>query len=126
MSRKAMLAVAISLLVAASLVLVGAGGYRAGQRHAETVEVVATVVGGETGTRTVIVPAGGYGWHGGWPGGPGFLLFPLILFGLFFLFASRRGGWYRHGRYGDDELREWHRRAHADEGPAPSSPSSTA
>ena len=66
--------------------------------------MVGEVVGnGEGAGRTVLVPADGYGWHGGWHGpGPGFLLFPLIVIGLFLLFASRRGGWRGPHRYHGD------------------------
>ena len=109
-----MIGVAVGVLVAASLLLVGVGAYNAGQRNAETVEVVTA---GETAGRALVVPVDT--WRGGWHWGPGFLVFPLIVIGLVLLFsARRRGGWCPPWRYGDDEaLREWHRRAHADDQP---------
>jgi hypothetical protein len=118
MNRKIMAGIAAGLLTTAVLLVVGVGAYRAGERSDRTVEVVGEVVSnGEGTTRTVLVPADGYGWNGGWHGpGPGFVLFPLIVIGLVLLFASRRRGW--RGPYGcrgdehDDDLRDWHRRQH--------------
>ena len=119
MKRNWMIGAAVSLLVAASLLAVGIGAYRAGQRHGGTVEVLTT---GESAGRTLVVPV--ETWRGGWHGGPGFLLFPLIVIGLILLFSSRRrGGWSAgcgagrgRGWSTDDEheLQDWHRRAHAD------------
>jgi hypothetical protein len=126
MNRKILAGIAAGLLTTAVLVSVGVGAYRAGERSDRTVEVVGEVVtNGEGTTRTVVVPAGGYGWNDGGRG-PGFLIFPLIVIGLVLLFASRRGGWhgpYRyhrgdHGYHDDHELHEWHRHQHGDE-PAP-------
>ena len=117
MNKKILAGIAAGLLTTATLLAVGIGAYRAGERSDRTVEVVGEVVTGE-GTSTVLVPVSG--WHGGgWHGpGPGFLIFPLIVLGLILLFASRRSGWRGPYRYGDDDLREWHRRQHGDE-PAP-------
>ena len=94
MNRKILAGIAAGLLTTATLLIVGVGAYRAGERSDRTVEVVGEVATtGEGTTRTVLVPAAA-GWHGGWHGpGPGFLIFPLIVIGLFLLFASRRGGW---------------------------------
>ena len=123
MNRKILAGIAAGLLTTVTLLIVAAGAYRAGERSGRNVEVVGQVVNDGEGTaRTVLVPAGG--WNDGWHGpGPGFVLFPLILGGLFLLFASRRGRWHGgwHGPHGyrDDDLREWHRRQHADEPAAP-------
>ncbi len=121
MNRKILAGIAAGLLTTAALLIVGVGAYRAGERSDRTVEVVGEVVtNGEGAGRTVVVPAGNYGWHDGWHGpGPGFLLFPLIVIGLALLFASRRGAWRGPHRYGDDDLREWHRRQHGDEPATP-------
>ena len=121
MNRKILAGIAAGLLTTATLLIVAAGAYRAGERSDRTVEVVGQVASDSEGTtRTVLVPAGGYGWHGP---APGFWLFPLIVIGLILLFASRRGGWRGrwHDPYGyrDDDLREWHRRQHGDEPVAP-------
>ena len=120
MNRKILAGIAAGLLTTATLLIVAAGAYRAGERSDRTVEVVGQVTtDGEGTARTVLVPAGG--WHDGWHGpGPGFVLFPLIVIGLFLLFASRRGGWHGgwHGSR-DDDLREWHRRQHSDEPVSP-------
>jgi hypothetical protein len=114
MYRKILAGIGAGVLTVAVLVTVGVGAYRAGERSDRTIEVVGTAVDNGEGTaRTVLVPADGYGWHDGWHGpGPGLFLFPLIVLGLVLLFASRRGGWRGPRHYGDDELREWHRRQH--------------
>jgi hypothetical protein len=119
MNRKILAGIAAGLLTTAVLLSVGIGAYRAGERSDQTVQVVGEVVSsGEGTTRTVLVPANGFGWNGGWHGpGPGFFIFPLFVIGLFVLFASRRGGWRDRchdypGRYDDDRLREWHRHQH--------------
>lgn len=125
MNRKILAGIAAGLLTTATLLIVAAGAYRAGERSDRTVEMVGQAVSdGEGTTRTVLVPAGGYGWHDGWHGpGFGFLFFPAIVIGLILLFSSRRGGWRGgwHGPHGyrDDELREWHRRQHGDEPATP-------
>lgn len=118
MTRNWMIGLGVSVLVAASLLAVGIGAFNAGQRDAETVQVVtAGETVGDMAGRTMVVPV--ESWRGGWHGGPGFgfVLFPLIVIGLVLLFASRRrGGWCGPGpRSADDDLREWHRRAHADD-----------
>ena len=85
-----------------------------------------------------VVRVVGHGWgHGGYGPGPGFFLFPLLLFGLIaFLVLAARGGWGRSGRppwggghwAGDGPegaFAEWHRRAHSQEqatAPAPRPP----
>ena len=117
MNRKWMAGIAVGILVAAALILVGVGAYRAGERNGDDVAVVGQVLSeSDSAGHTIIVD--GHGWHGG-PGFffPGFFVFPLIIIGLVLLFASRRGGWGGPGRYrcGEAELAEWHRRAHADE-----------
>jgi hypothetical protein len=111
-----MIGIGVSVLVAASLLVVGIAAFNAGQRHREVVEVVSA---GEPAGQAVLVPVGA--WRGGWHGGPGFVVFPLVVIGLILLFsARRRGGWGGPGRwsgYGPDDdrqLQDWHRRAHAD------------
>ncbi len=108
--------IAISLLVAASLVLVGTVAYRAGSDN--DVRVARELVVGDEGTRTVVVTDG---WRGGWHGpwfGFGFLFFPLFIIGLILLFKSRRDRWgYGPWSSRDEEWREWHRRQHADDAP---------
>jgi hypothetical protein len=108
--------IAAGVLTTTAILIVGIVSYQAGERSERTVNVVGEVVANGEDGRTVLVPTAGYGWHDGWHGpGPGFLLFPLIVIGLILLFASRRGGWRGPHRYGDDDLREWHRRQHRDE-----------
>ena len=123
MNRKWIAGIAAGILVSAALILVGVGAYRAGERSGDDVAVVGRVLtDSDSAGRTIIVD--GHGWHGG-PGFffPGFFVFPLIVFGFVLLFASRRG-WGGPGRYryGDAELAEWHRRAHADTLPPDTSP----
>src|SRR3712207_8533620 len=83
-------AIAVAVVAVLTLVGVGIGAYNAGldegiRRGAEAGEVVEVV--------------GRHGWHGGGFFFPfGFLLFPLFLFGLFWLIGGavrrgRGGGW---------------------------------
>jgi hypothetical protein len=120
MNKRILAGIAAGLLTVAVLLAVGVGAYRAGERSDTTVEVVGEVVTGTEGaTRTVLVPTGATGWHGGWHGpGFGFVLFPLLVIGVVLLFASRRGGWRGPGPC-DEDLREWHRRQHGDQPAAP-------
>ncbi len=117
MDRKWMIGIGVGLLAAATLIAVGAGAYELGQRDNERVLVTGT----ESIDGRIIVE------HDGWRGGPGFLVFPLLIAGVIFLVVSRRRyhGWYGPGpgwdreaawRYGHD-WRGWH----GDErsGPAP-------
>lgn len=94
----------IGILVAASFVAVGTFAYRAGQRNDGARELVV-----DEGTRTVVVSDD---WRGP---GFGFLLFPLLVIGLILFFASHRGRWRGPWTGRDDEMREWHRRAHGDQ-----------
>ncbi len=129
MNRKWMIGIGVSLLVAASLILVGIGAYRAGERDDAQIQVVGEVLReGESTGRTIVV--NGDGWDGHWGFFPGFFVFPLIVIGLVLLCASRRRRYYGHG-YGypagpgcppPDDLDEWHRRAHEDEPVQPPSP----
>ena len=122
MSRKWMIGIAVGVLSAAALILVGAGAYRAGERNAEDDrEVVGELVTeGEATGRTIIVDGDGWDRDGFFPG---FFVFPLIVIGIVLLVASRRRRWYGPGRYNgcgpDGELDEWHRRAHAETPPTP-------
>jgi hypothetical protein len=124
MNRKWLVGIGAGLLVAAALILVGVGAYRAGGRNATDVEVVGEVVGGgETAVRTIVIDGGG--WHRGPGFFPGFFVFPLIVFGIVLLVASRRRAWWGPRRYYDDpngELAEWHRRAHGDASTPPAAP----
>lgn len=119
MNRKWLFGIGAGVLVAAALILVGAGAYRAGERRANDVEVLRD--GGET-VRTVIVDD----WHRGGGFFPGFFLFPLIIIGIVLLVASRRRAWCGPRPYGygpHESLDDWHRRAHGDvPPPAPPSP----
>jgi hypothetical protein len=113
MNRNALKAVAISLLVAATLVLVATIAYRAGADH--DVRVARELGLGDEATRTVIVSDGWRGWHGPWTGF-GFLFVPLLVIGLILLFSSRRDRWGRGPwESRDEEWREWHRKQHADD-----------
>src|SRR5262245_49575770 len=109
MNRKWMIRIGVSLLVLAGLAVVAGVAFRAGQHHDEARELVV----GDTGVRTVVVADG---WRHGWPGfGFGFLFFPLLIVGLILLFSSRRAAWGGSWRGRDEELRQWHQRAHAEE-----------
>jgi hypothetical protein len=111
MNRNVLKGIAISLLVAASMVFVGTIAYRAGSD--DDVRVARELVVGDEGTRTVIVSDG---WRGGWHGpGFGFLFFPLVVVGLILLFSSRRGGCGGPRLNRDEQWREWHRKQHADD-----------
>lgn len=126
--------IGVTLLGIAAAVLIAVGAYHAGAHH--TV-VQQTTQGGEV----VRVVGPGYYGHWGWGFFPGFLLFPLILFGFFFLvrglFWGRRWGgpggpggytrgygWEEKGRMFED----WHKRQHeqssGDHPPAGGEPSS--
>jgi hypothetical protein len=110
--------IGVTLLGIAAAVLIAVGAYHAGAHH--TV-VQQTTQGGEV----VRVVGPGYYGHWGWGFFPGFLLFPLILFGFFFLMRglfwgrrwggpggpggySRGYGWEEKGKMFED----WHKRQH--------------
>ena len=80
--------IGVTLLGIAAAVLIAVGAYHAGAHH--------TVVQQTQGGEVVRVVGPGYYGHWGWGFFPGFLLFPLILFGFFFLmrglFWGRRWG----------------------------------
>jgi hypothetical protein len=129
MNRKWMFGIAVSVLTAAALILVGVGAYRAGERNADDdIEVVGEVIGeGGSDGRTIIVDRDGWDRDGFFPG---FFVFPLVVIGVVLLVASRRRRWYGGpGRYygcdQGDGLDEWHRKAHAETAPAPPAPPST-
>ena len=110
MNRKWLTRIGVALLVLAGLVAVGGLAFRAGQHHDDARELVV----GDEGVRTVVVG----GWRHGLPGfgfGFGFLFFPLLIVGLILLFNGRRGGWGGPYRGREEELRQWHQRAHAEE-----------
>ena len=109
MNRKWMTRIGVSLLVLAGLAVVAGVAFRAGQHHDD----VRNAVVGDDGVRTVVVTDG---WRHGWPGfGFGFLFFPLLIVGLILLFSSRRAAWGGPWRGREEELRQWHQRAHAEE-----------
>ncbi|MET0144692.1 MAG: hypothetical protein ABW328_07920 [Ilumatobacteraceae bacterium] len=136
MRKNWLLATGVGVLAAAALLVVGIGAYNAGRDDGRTVEVVTSA--GEPG-RTLVVPVDAWrGGYGGWRGGPGFLLVPLIILGVVLLVgARRRGGWAGPGRYrgagpyvpcrpdDDPALEDWHRRAHAGVPVDPAVPPST-
>ena len=110
MNRKWLTRIGVALLVLAGLVAVGGLAFRAGQHHDEVRDHVV----GDEGVRTVVVS----GWRHVGPGfgfGFGFLFFPLLIVVLILLFNGRRGGWGGPYRGRDEELRQWHQRAHAEE-----------
>jgi hypothetical protein len=118
MNRKWLAGIGAGVLVATALIIVGVGAYRAGERNATDVEVAREVIrDGESATRAIIVDGGG--WYRGPGFFPGFFIFPLIVIGIVLLVASRRGAWYGPRRYTDDELADWHRRAHGEVPPPP-------
>jgi hypothetical protein len=132
MNRRVWTGVAAGVVAAAVLLMVGIGGYRAGQ---EDEVVTRTLSDGEV----VRVVDGGRDFF------PGFFLFPLLVIAVVLLATrARRGGWHRpygpYGSYGpwgdggpwggrgpgpcgpDAAMREWHRRMHEDEGMASGGP----
>jgi hypothetical protein len=125
--------IGVTLLGIAAAVLIAVGAYHAGAHH--------TVVQQTTQSGEIVRVGPGYYGHWGWGFFPGFLLFPLILFGFFFLmrglFWGRRwggpGGPGGYGRgYGWEEkgrmFEDWHKRQHeqssGDHPPAGGEPSS--
>jgi len=104
--------IGLALLAIAGGILIGVASYHAGVNHG--IEQA-----GEAG-RIVRV----YGWGGG--GFPfGFLVFPLVIFGIFAVAASARrrrwaamgGGWGGPGKWGPgpDAVRDMHQRLHQEE-----------
>jgi len=109
MSRRVWTGVAAGVLAASVLLGVAGGAYRAGQRD----EVVTRTADDGDVVRVV----DGHGWGPG----PGFFLFPLAVVAVILLVRGRHGGhggW--HPPYGPPEeaFRDWHRRAHSEQGPA--------
>ena len=109
--------IGVTLLGVAAAVLIAVGAYHAGTNHS----LVQTTAGGQV----VHVVGPGYYGHWGWGFFPGFLLFPLFIFGFFFLmrglFWGRRwGGPGGPGGYGGGSgwqersktFEDWHRRQH--------------
>src|SRR5205823_6450499 len=83
--------IGVTLLGIALAVLIAVGAYHAGSHHALVTTTTTT-----TGGQVVHVVGPGYYGHWGWGFFPGFLLFPLLIFGFFFLmrglFWGRRWG----------------------------------
>ena len=124
MSRRVWTGIVAGVLGALLLLGVAAGAYRVGRDDT----VVRTVGDGE------VVRVVGHGW--GYGPGPGFFLFPLLVFGIVALLLWGRRGWgggrghcgpgpwSRSGPEGT--FSEWHDRAHAEHatgGRATASPS---
>jgi hypothetical protein len=124
----------VALAVILGGIGIGVGAYRAGEQSgvAQGIEQVAK----ESGEEVQVVHVLGDEHRGFFPG---FFLFPLFLFGAFFLIggivrgAGRWGGGGPHGhgpgpwnedgrRRFEDRAREWHRREH-DETPPAEAPS---
>ena len=108
--------IGLTLLGIAVAVLIAVGAYHAGAHHTL---VTTTTQGGQ------VVRVVGPGYYGHWGFFPGFLLFPLLIFGFFFLmrglFWGRRwGGPWGPGGYGGGHgwqersrmFEDWHRRQH--------------
>jgi hypothetical protein len=121
-NRSAFRAFVIAALVIGAAAAIGIGAYNAGVTHGIVV----------SGRAAIEAPAGAggpvvYVWPRPW--GFGFGFFPFFLF-LFLFFALRgllwrggpwRGGWgYRYEGV-PPAFEEWHRRAHAQDSPAPPS-----
>ena len=123
MNRKLLIGIGVGVLMAAALLAVAVGAYRAGERNARDIEVAGEVISGDGGsvTRAIVVDD----WHRGAGFFPGFLVFPLIVVGIVLLVSSRRRAWYGPPRYYGAELDDWHRRAHGDTSP-PAPPTSGA
>jgi hypothetical protein len=105
-------AIGVTLLGIAVAALLVVGAYHAGFSHG-------TVQAHGTQVVHVVGPAYGYGW--GWGFFPGFLLFPLFFFGIFFLvrglFWGRRWGGpggpgHEHWEDRSRRFEDWHRRQH--------------
>jgi hypothetical protein len=114
---------------------IGVGAYRAGERNGITEGIEQVHVAQQNGQEVQVVHVvgdrGPYFF-------PGIFLFPLFLFGAFFLIggifrgAGRWGGhhhgpgpWNEEGRQRfEQKADEWHRRQHGDAPPAPTAPAS--
>jgi hypothetical protein len=119
MNRTWLARIGVALLVAAALIAVAGIAYRIGDDGQHAVEIGREVVVGDDGTRTVIVD----GWRDGWRGpGFGFLFLPLVVIGVILLFRARRDRWDGPPLRREAELRDWHRRQHVADVPAPPSP----
>jgi hypothetical protein len=114
-------AVVVTIL---AVVGIGVGAYNAGEPDGIAQGIQQVQVAQETGQDVQVVHVVDDGRHGFFF--PGFFLFPLVLFGLFFLIggifrgAGRWGGpghgpgpWNDEGRRRFEErAREWHRHEH--------------
>ena len=105
-----------------ALATVGFYTYNLGVAHgvAESTQAIAAQAGTPgAGAPAVVV------WHRPWGGGFGFFPFFPLFFILFWVFIARGLFWRgaRWGRYRHDGVPpafdEWHRRAHAQQGPGP-------
>jgi hypothetical protein len=122
------------LLVILLGVGVGVAAYNAGERNgaADTVAQIQTAQTNGQPVQVIHVVDEGHPYFF-----PGFFLFPLVLFGTFFLIggimrgAGRFGGHGSHGWKGpgpwneegrqrfEERAREWHKREHGETPPAP-------
>ena len=112
----------IGAVMIAALATVGIYAYNLGVAHgvAESTRAIAASGGAEAGAPAVVV------WPRPWGVGFGFFPFFPLFFILFWVFAARglfwrgaRRGWpYRHDGV-PPAFDEWHRRAHAQQGPPP-------
>jgi hypothetical protein len=125
-------AIVALLVVILTGIGVGVGAYRAGERNGIAQGIEQVQVAQENGQEVQVVHVVGDEHRGFFPG---FFLFPLFLFGVFFLIGGifrGAGRWGRPGPYGhgpgpwneegrrrfEDRAREWHRREHGETPPA--------
>jgi hypothetical protein len=125
-------AIVALLVVILTGIGVGVGAYRAGERNGIAQGIEQVQVAQENGQEVQVVHVVGDEHRGFFPG---FFLFPLFLFGVFFLIGGifrGAGRWGRPGPYGhgpgpwneegrgrfEDRAREWHQREHGETPPA--------
>ncbi len=113
---------------------IGVSAYRAGERNGIAQGIEQVHVAQQNGQSVQVVHLVGDG-----PVFPGFFLFPLFLFGAFFLIGGifrGAGRWGRHGPHGhgpgpwneegrrrfEERAQEWHRREHGDAPPGETQP----
>jgi hypothetical protein len=131
------IAIVALLVVILGGIGIGVGAYRAGERNgiAQGIEQVQVAQDNGQSVQVVHVVDEGRGFF------PGFFLFPLFLFGAFFLIGGifrGAGRWGRHGPHGhgpgpwneegrrrfEERAREWHQHEHSETSPAEAQPAS--